>query len=287
MKLVTFKHNGVKKVGSLIGKHILDISVALPALPTTMKHILAAGQDALRQIETAELTDENVVRLDEVELLAPIDDPEKFLAIGMNYKAHVEESKRNGIETPKTQIWFNKQVSCITGPYADVVKPATSDMLDYELELTVVIGRECKNVTVEQAKDYIAGYMVGNDFSVRDVQWASPTWTLGKSFDTHGPIGPYLVTADEIEDPLNLAMELKVNGEVRQKGSTGSMVYNIYEQISFLSQILTLKPGDLIETGTPDGVAAGMNPPCYLKVGDVVEGSIEGLGTISNKIVAS
>lgn len=285
MKLVTFKHNGEKKVGSLIGERILDINAALPELPKTLRGILELGTDALKQIETATISEQNSVALNEVELLAPIDNPEKFLAIGMNYKEHVEEAKRKGIETPKVQIWFNKQVSCITGPYGDVVAPDCSDMLDYEIELTVVIGRECKNVSVEEARDYIAGYMVGNDVSVRDVQWASPTWTLGKSFDTHGPIGPYLVTDDEIEDPHNLAMELTVNGETRQKGNSGSMVYNIYEQIAYLSSILTLKPGDMIETGTPEGVAAAMEPPAYLKKGDVVEATIEGLGTITNKIV--
>jgi 2-keto-4-pentenoate hydratase/2-oxohepta-3-ene-1,7-dioic acid hydratase in catechol pathway len=287
MKLITFKHNGEKKVGRLSDDRVLNVSVALPELPKTMKEILEKGQEALNKIKNLSLTDENSISVDKVELLAPIDDPEKFLAIGMNYKEHVEESKRKGIEAPKTQIWFNKQVSCITGPYSGVVMPAQSDMLDYELELAVVIGRECKNVSVEEAKNYIAGYMVGNDYSVRDVQWATPTWTLGKSFDTHGPLGPYLVTADEIEDPHNLSMELKVNGEIRQTGNSGSMVYNIYDQIAFLSQILTLKPGDIIETGTPEGVAAGMETPTYLKVGDVVEGTIEGLGTMRNKIVAS
>jgi|SRR5690554_107268 len=287
MKLVTFKHNGVKKVGKLVANQIIDVSVELPELPGTMKSILAMGESALEKIKALTLTGNNAVAVDDVELLAPIDDPEKFLAIGMNYKEHVEESKRKGIEAPKTQIWFNKQVSCITGPYSGVVKPAQSDMLDFELELAVVIGRECKNVSYEEAKDYIAGYMVGNDYSVRDVQWATPTWTLGKSFDTHGPIGPYLVTADEIEDPHNLAMELKVNGETRQTGNTGSMVYNIYDQIAFLSKILTLKPGDILETGTPEGVAAGMETPVYLKVGDEVEATIEGLGTMRNKIVES
>lgn len=287
MKLVTFKHNGEKKVGKLVDNQIIDVSAELPELPGTMKSILAMGQSALDKIKALTLTDKNGIALDSVELLAPLDDPEKFLAIGMNYKEHVEESKRKGIEAPKTQIWFNKQVSCINGPYAGVVMPAQSDMLDFELELAVVIGRECKNVSYEEAKDYIAGYMVGNDLSVRDVQWATPTWTLGKSFDTHGPIGPYLVTADEIEDPHNLAMELKVNGETRQTGNTGSMVYNIYDQISFLSKILTLKPGDILETGTPEGVAAGMETPVYLKVGDEVEATIEGLGTMRNKIVKS
>lgn len=288
MKLVTFLYGQDKHVGKLVGDdQILDVTAALPSLPADMKQILALGDEALEMIRQAPEEKQFLFKLDQVVLQAPIDNPEKFLAIGMNYKEHVEESRRKGIETPKTQIWFNKQVSCIAGPFDDVVAPACSDMLDYEIELAVVIGKECKNVSKEDAHKYIAGYMNGNDVSVRDVQWASPTWTLGKSFDTHGPIGPYLVTADEIADPHNLAMELKVNGEIRQDGNSGSMVYNIFEQIEFLSQILTLKPGDIIETGTPEGVAAGMTPPLYLKPGDVVEGTIEGLGTMVNKIVAS
>jgi 2-keto-4-pentenoate hydratase/2-oxohepta-3-ene-1,7-dioic acid hydratase in catechol pathway len=287
MKLVTFTHAGSSRIGKLEGQQVVDLSVACPTLPRDMLRFLEQGESAMRLAREAGAVPEACLPLEAVLLGAPLPNPSKYLAIGMNYRDHVEESARKGIKTPETQIWFNKQVSCITGPFDNVVMPTMSDMLDYEVELCVVIGKSCKNVPVEDAPSVIAGYMVANDFSVRDVQWRSPTWTLGKSFDTHGPVGPYLVTADEIADPHHLRMRLLVNGEVRQDNTTGLMVYNIYQQIAFLTQILTLKPGDLIATGTPMGVAAGMDPPRYLKVGDVVRAEIGGVGVIENRVVAA
>ncbi|ENO79463.1 fumarylacetoacetate hydrolase family protein [Thauera sp. 63] len=285
MKLVTFTHAGKTRVGKVVGDRVVDISVACPSLPHDMRSILSLGDSALAQIQQAEDTT-NTLPLSEVKLEAPILNPSKFLAIGMNYADHVEESARKGIKAPDTQVWFNKQVSCVAGPFDPVVKPNISDMLDYEVELCVVIGKRCKNVSIEDALSVVAGYMVTNDFSVRDVQWASPTWTLGKSFDTHGPIGPWIVTSDEITDPYKLRMRLTVNGEVRQNNLTGLMVYNISKQIAHLTSIMTLEPGDLIATGTPMGVGAAMDPVGYLKVGDVVRAEIEGIGAIENKIVS-
>jgi len=222
--------------------------------------------------------------LADVELLPTIDDPQKFLGIGMNYKEHAAEAALAGIPTPTSQLWFNKQVSCIVGPYDDVVKPDISDQLDYEVELGVVIGQRCKNVSVEDARSVIAGYVVLNDFSVRDwLQKRSPTFTLGKSFDTHGPIGPWLTTDDEIADPLALRMTLSVNGEVRQDHVTDDMIYDIYEQIAYLTQVMTLLPGDVLATGTPQGIGAPTG--AFLRVGDVVTATIDGLGTIENRIV--
>jgi len=285
MKLVTFTHDGRTRIGKLDGDMIVDLSVAAPDLPTDMKSLLelgASGMDQARAVSAA-----GTLALADVRLEAPVMNPSTYLAIGMNYQDHVEESARKGIKTPETQIWFNKQVSCINGPYDPVVKPSISDMFDYEVELCVVIGQTCKNVALEDAHSVIAGYMVANDFSVRDIQWASPTWTLGKSFDTHGPVGPWLVTADEIADPHALKVYLTVNGEERQNNTTALMVYNIYQQIEHLTKIMTLRPGDLIATGTPMGVAAGMETPKYLKVGDVVRAEIEGIGAIENKVVAA
>jgi 2-keto-4-pentenoate hydratase/2-oxohepta-3-ene-1,7-dioic acid hydratase in catechol pathway len=224
--------------------------------------------------------------LSDVTLDAPIDDPQKYLAIGMNYRAHAEEARAAGIPTPTNQLWFNKQVSCIVGPNDDIVMPTVSEQLDYEIELGVVIGTRCRNVPVADARSVVAGYLVANDVSVRD--WLvkrSPTFTLGKSFDTHGPIGPWLTTDDDIADPLDLRMLLTVNGEERQNWMTNDMIYDIWAQIAELTTVMTLMPGDIIATGTPAGIGAPTGN--WLKVGDVVRAEIDGLGAIENRVAAA
>ncbi|MFE5342381.1 fumarylacetoacetate hydrolase family protein [Isoptericola sp. NPDC056578] len=223
--------------------------------------------------------------LSDVVLEAPVDDPQKYLGIGMNYAAHAEEARQAGIPVPTSQLWFNKQVSCIVGPHAGIVKPDVSDELDYEIELAVVIGKRCRHVPVDDARSVIAGYTVANDVSVRDwLQKRSPTFTLGKSFDTHGPLGPWLTTDDEVADPLDLGMRLTVNGEVRQDWRTDDMIHDLYEQIAYLTQVMTLEPGDVLATGTPSGIGAPTGR--FLKVGDVVRAEIEGLGALENTVVA-
>jgi 2-keto-4-pentenoate hydratase/2-oxohepta-3-ene-1,7-dioic acid hydratase in catechol pathway len=291
MKLVTFTQDGATRIGKLVDDRVIDLSAvnsathAAAAFPTDMVALLDRGESALSAIKAIGLEGNLSFDLNDVKLEAPVQRPEKFLAIGMNYRDHVEEAERKGIKTPDTQIWFNKQPSCVTGPYDPVYNPVISNMLDYEIELCVVIGKKCRHVTEEDALSVVAGYTITNDFSVRDVQWASPTWMLGKSFDSHGPLGPCLVTADEVPDPQSLQMLLTVNGEIRQENSTSLMVYGIRQQIAHLTKIMTLKPGDLIATGTPMGVAAGMDPPKYLKDGDLVRSEIEKLGFIENLIV--
>lgn len=287
MRLARFKANGG---GTRIGRVDLD-----PAGDTIVDLSGVAGVGAsLREILTelprlreAILAAEGPRHdLAEVVLEAPIDHPQKYLAIGMNYKEHAEEARQAGIPTPTNQLWFNKQVSCIVGPYADVVKPEVSDALDYEIELGVVIGERCRHVSREEAHSVIAGYLVANDVSVRDwLQKRSPTFTLGKSFDTHGPIGPWLTTADEIPDPQELRMRLTVNGEVRQDWRTDDMIYDIAAQIAELTTVMTLMPGDIIATGTPAGIGAPTGN--FLRIGDVVRAEIEGLGAIENTIVAA
>lgn len=222
--------------------------------------------------------------LADVELLPPIDDPQKYLGIGMNYAEHAREAAAAGIPTPTSQFWFNKQVSCVVGPSADIQRPVVSEQLDHEIELGVVIGRPARHVSPEDARSFIAGYLVANDVSVRDwLQKRSPTFTLGKSFDTHGPIGPWLTTDDEIADPLDLEMTLAVNGEVRQRGRTDDMIYDIYDQIAYLSQVFTLQPGDILATGTPAGIGAPTQT--WLVPGDVVRAEIAGLGALENRVV--
>lgn len=246
---------------------------------------LAASEAARAEIIALAVQADHRVPLASVRLLAPISCPRKFLAIGGNYSSHIKEIEHLGIKAPETQLWFNKQTSCIVGPFDQVAIPSQSDQVDYEGELVVVIGRRCRNVPRERANEVIAGYMVGNDVSVRDVQLRSPTMTLGKSFDTHGPIGPWLVTRDEIGDPQRLAIRTWVNGELRQDGSTAEMRFSIAEQIAELSSVFTLEPGDLLATGTPAGVGGAKRPPCYLKRGDVVRIEIAGIGAIENHFV--
>ena len=171
------------------------------------------------------------------------------------------------------------------GPHDDIVRPAVSDQLDYEVELAVVIGQTCRNVARDAARSVIGGYMIVNDVSVRDWQFRSPTVTLGKSFDTHGPTGPWLTLDEEIPDPLDLNLRTFVNGELRQAGNTRHLIYDIYDQIAYLSQVMTLKPGDILATGTPAGVGIAFDPPKFLQPGDVVRLEIDGLGRIENRIV--
>jgi 2-keto-4-pentenoate hydratase/2-oxohepta-3-ene-1,7-dioic acid hydratase in catechol pathway len=286
MPLVNFSHGGRSRLGKLFGDHLIDLSVAAPDLPDTVIGFLAAGDTALASFRAVDDRTDARIAIADVRLLPPVPRPEKFLGIGMNYRDHAAEASKAGLETPPYQLWFNKQVSCITGPFDDVVKPNVSEKLDYEAELAVVIGRSCRHVTVADARSVIGGYMVSNDVSARDWQMRTPTHTLGKSFDTHGPIGPWLVLDSEIENPHALEIRMFVNGEQRQRGSTGSMIHNIFEQISYLSTVMTLKPGDILATGTPSGVGAALNPPRFLKPGDVMRVEIDGIGHIENPIVA-
>jgi 2-keto-4-pentenoate hydratase/2-oxohepta-3-ene-1,7-dioic acid hydratase in catechol pathway len=284
MKLVTYQHQGTVSIGKVEGDQVIDLPRNDPDLPATMMALLQAGPDAMARARA--VRGNHAIALSEVTLLAPLPNPSKFLAIGMNYRKHVAEAARVGVQTPPTQVWFNKQVSCINGPFGDVHLPAVSNQLDYEVELCVVIGQRCRHVSPEAASSVIAGYMVCNDVSVRDWQLATQTMTIGKSFDTCGPTGPWIVTSDELGDPLALRLQMWVNGELRQDDVTGSMIHNIYDQIAHLSTAFTLEPGDLLATGTPSGVGVAMSPPVYLKVGDVMRAEIEGIGAIENRVVA-
>jgi 2-keto-4-pentenoate hydratase/2-oxohepta-3-ene-1,7-dioic acid hydratase in catechol pathway len=221
--------------------------------------------------------------LESVRLLAPVT-PRKYLAIGLNYKDHIAESGLQALEVP---FFFNKQVTCIVGPDADIHMPHVSKLLDYEAELAIVIGTRCRHVPVENAHEVIAGYTIANDVSVRDWQLRTPTMTIGKSFDTHGPLGPWIVTADELGDPHNLGIRTYVNDEIRQDSNTGEMIFNCYQQVSHLSEAFTLEPGDVIATGTPAGVGAVRQPfpKGLLKVGDVVRIEVDGIGELQNIVI--
>lgn len=286
MPLVYFSQDGSSRLGKLFGDHVVDLSVAAPQLPGTVIKFLEKGQEALDAFHAVEDGADGRIALADIRLLPPVPKPEKYLGIGMNYADHAAEAKKGGVETTSYQLWFNKQVSCITGPFDAVVKPDVSEKMDYEAELGVVIGAKCRHVSVDDARSVIGGYVVVNDVSARDWQLRTPTHTLGKSFDTHGPIGPWLVLADEVEDPHTLEIRMFVNGEQRQKGNTSNLIHNIYEQIAYLSTVMTLKPGDLLATGTPAGVGAAMDPPQFLQPGDVMRVEIDGIGHIENIVVA-
>lgn len=281
MKLARFTTGGLTRLGKVVGDQVVDLSAVLPGIGDSMRRLLEQ-LDGLRDAIAA--VDAPAFALADVTLDAPIADPSKYLAIGMNYQSHVDEAAAAGVTAPKTQIWFNKQVSCINGPFADVDVPRSGpDKVDYEAELGVVIGKRCRHVSRDDARSVIAGYVVCNDVTARDWQFRSPTFTLGKSFDTHGPIGPWITTDDEIADPHALTITLELNGEERQRASTGEMIYDIYDQIAYLSEVMTLHPGDLIATGTPAGVGIAGNR--FMQAGDVIRVAVEGLGAIENRFV--
>ena len=249
----------------------------------TMLSIIKGGSAALDQIRSLAEQGNGAFDLADAQLLAPIERPGKYMAIGMNYAKHIEEAKRLGQPTPTQQFWFNKQTSCLAGPF-DEIELGVSEQVDYEVELGVVIGKPAKSVSEADAKNHVFGYVVADDVSARDWQRHSPTFTMGKSFDTHGPIGPWIVTADEIADPHALKLRCIVNGEIRQESDTSELVYNVWQQISYLSTAFTLEAGDLLATGTPSGVGIGMQPPRFLQPGDVVRCEIDGIGAIENRV---
>jgi 2-keto-4-pentenoate hydratase/2-oxohepta-3-ene-1,7-dioic acid hydratase in catechol pathway len=266
MKLACFRTGDEVHVGRVEGDEIVD---------------LGAGESALDAI--GRTGDGPRVALSEVQLLAPVPAPPKFLAIGLNYAAHVEES---GMKRPDVPLFFNKQRTCVVGPGEAFHVPRASAMVDYEGELAFVIGQRCRHVSADKAADVIAGYTIVNDVSVRDWQMATPTMTMGKSFDTHGPMGPWLVTPDEIGDPHRLRLQTWVNDELRQDAKTDDLIFDCYQQVEHLTTAFTLEPGDVIATGTPAGVGIAMKPPAWLVPGDVVRIEIEGIGTLQNPVIA-
>ncbi len=282
MRLLRFDDGGRPTLGVLSRDEVVSLAPLGDEYPT-MLALIAGGAAALERVREHADAAEAYAKLADVRLLAPIERPGKFLAIGMNYRKHIEEAKRLGVAVPQNQFWFNKQTSCLAGPFDDT-DPGVSQQLDYEVELGVVIGAPAKGVSRDDAKHHVFGYTVVNDVSARDWQRHSPTFTMGKSFDTHGPIGPWIVTVDEIADPHALRLRSFVNGEPRQDGNTSELVYDVWDQIAYLSTAFTLDPGDLIATGTPDGVGVAMSPPQFLHAGDVVRCEVEGIGTIENLV---
>jgi len=282
MKLCTFSHGGSTRIGAVVDDSVVDLSAAAPSLPNEMTAFLAAGDDALAAARAAAEGGEHRLPLADVHLESPVLRPPKILAVGLNYADHVAEA---GMEAPKHPMIFNKQSTSAHAPRDPFHLPRVSDKLDYEGELGIVIGKYCRHVPRDRAQEVIAGYTVINDVSVRDWQIRVPTFTMGKSFDTHCPMGPWIVTGDEIGDPHSLELKTWVNGELRQNTNTKHLIFDCFTLVEHLSTAFTLEPGDVIPTGTSSGVAIGFKPPKFLVSGDVVRIAIDGIGEIENAVI--
>lgn len=278
MKLVRFGPKGAEKPGLVDGEgkvrdlsaHVADISGETLA-PESLKR--------LRAIDPASLP----LAPEGVRLGAPVARPWSFIAVGLNYADHAKET---GQEIPTEPILFNKLGNTVSGPFDDVITPKGADRMDWELEIAFVIGKRARYVEEKDALAHVAGYCICNDVSERRFQMKrNGQWMKGKACETFGPLGPWLVTTDEIPDPHTLSMSLKVNGEIRQQGSTSTMIFSIPYLVAYITQFCVLEPGDVVTTGTPPGVGSGMKPPQYLKPGDVMELEIEGLGLQRQMVV--
>jgi len=281
MKLVTFTLGDNTRLGLLRGDQVIDLTSASGGhLPADMLTFLQQGQAALQLARDIEQSVEADLPLAEVKLLAPITNPSKVVAIGLNYMDHCREQN---VEPPKAPLIFAKFSTAIVGPGEPIRwDPALTSQVDYEAELAVVMGQTAKHVPEAEALEYVAGYTICHDVSARDLQIGDGQWVRGKSLDTFCPLGPYLVTRDEIPDPHNLAMRCTVNEAVLQNSNTAEMIFRIPFLIAYISRAFTLSPGDVITTGTPAGVGVFRSPKIFLKGGDVVTIEIEGLGQLTN-----
>lgn len=279
MKLVTFDVGAGDELGAVIGDNVVPLSRAAPALGTDMRTLIARWDVLEGEVQRIAAAGAGALVLGAVKLRAPVARPGKIMAIGLNYADHIAES---AMATPEHQTWFAKMPTSASGPFDPIELPGETPRVDYEAELVAVIGRGGRDIAVDDAPAAIFGYCVGDDVTERAWQHRTPQWTLGKSFDSHAPFGPWITTADEVPDPHALAIHCLVNGEQRQNSNTRNLVFDIWAQVAHLSQAMTLEPGDLIFTGTPGGVGAAMKPMQFLAAGDRVRIEIDGLGAIEN-----
>jgi acylpyruvate hydrolase len=313
MRLVTYEFWGCVRSGVVVDDWVVDLERAYqhvleergtPAaarraaglLPTSLKKVLESGTDGLvaasEVVSAARAARGKADRsweergiatpLDRARLWAPIRDPDKIICMGRNYRAHAEEG---GGVVPESPELFAKFANALVGHNWPIELPAISDEVDYEAELAVVIGRRAKDVSAAEALEYVAGYTILHDVSARDYQLRTSQWLPGKGMDTFAPMGPWIVTTDEIPDPQKLQITLELGGQVLQNANTSTMVFSVAESISYISRVMTLEAGDVISTGTPEGVGFVRKPPIYLKAGDVVNITIDGIGTLSNPVV--
>jgi 2-keto-4-pentenoate hydratase/2-oxohepta-3-ene-1,7-dioic acid hydratase in catechol pathway len=284
MRWVTVQtEQGPRACGLWEGRYV-DLNAADPSLPSSLRALVALGPEG--QLRARSALPRGKVGHDpkQAKLLPPIPDPPKIVCLGLNYRDHAAES---GMAPPPEPVLFSKYATALIGPGDEIVLPEVSQEVDYEAELVVVIGLGGKHITRESAFEHVAGYTAGHDVSARDWQLNKPgkQWMAGKTFDTFAPLGPELVTGDEITDPHNLGIRLRLNGETMQDSKTSQLIFRVDEVISYLSQIFTLEPGDLIFTGTPPGVGMARKPPVWLKPGDVVEVEIDQIGVLRNPVV--
>jgi ureidoglycolate lyase len=274
MKLVTFSYgDDAPRLGVVEGERIIPV----PGVAADMIDLIAHWGEVAAKVRDIAKARRDAVELKRAHLFAPVPRPGKIMAIGMNYADHVKEMGR---EPPTTQVWFSKATSAVNGPNDPIQIPKVSEAVDWEAEMVVVIGKRGRHIAKDKARDHIFGYACGNDVSARDWQNRTPQWILGKSFDTHAPFGPWITTPDEAGDPHELGIRCIVNGETRQNSNTCNLVFNVWDQLAHLSQVMTLEPGDIIYTGTPGGVGMGMKPPVFLKPGDHVRVEIDKLGAL-------
>lgn len=301
MKLVTYLFGQMTSIGVVMGNDILDLNAAFEVhlgdsfkdqklTPLDMLGLFDLGSKGLCEVKKAINAEEGSkyrVPLKSVKLMSPIPRPRKnIVCLGLNYAEHVKESKAGTTPNlPSVPIFFTKPPTAVIGPYDDIVYPKVTEKLDYEAELAFVIGKKGKNISEENVYDYIAGYMAFDDVSARDLQSRHQQWYRGKSMDTFAPMGPWIVTGDEVSDPQNLDLWCKVNGVERQHSNTSDMIFNIKKIVTTLSAGITLETGDIFATGTPSGVGSA-HPLGLLKPGDVVEIGVEKIGSIKNKVVA-
>lgn len=285
MRLVTFDHQHTRRIGAIKNNAIIDLHAADAAIPSAMRDFLCAGDDALTRAHVALEKGSHGIPISEVALRAPIYNPEKIVCIGLNYADHAAESN---MPIPGEPVVFSKFASSIIGPGDDIHAPAVSKKVDYEVELVVVMGKAGRHISEADALSHVAGYTVGHDVSARDYQLEKPAgqWMMGKTFDTFAPIGPWIVTSDEISDPHTLGIRCLLNGQTVQSSNTNQLIFKIERLIAYLSHVFTFSPGDLIFTGTPSGVGMGRKPPLWLRHGDRVICQIDGIGQIENTIVA-
>lgn len=282
MKLVTFQHNGHQHAGVVQNDTVISLKSA--GLPDILS-VLQGGPEALKRIEVllAKPPADAVTQLSEVKLCAPIPKPTKIICVGLNYRDHAIESK---MEIPSRPTIFSKYNNTVIGHGDDIVIPNNTQKPDYEAEFAFVIGKGGRHIKGADWPEHVFGYMNLNDVSARDIQLAVSQWVMGKTFDTFAPMGPYLVTADEIEDPHNLNISMTLNGETVQNSNTKELIFKIPDLVEFLSSIMTLEAGDIVSTGTPSGVGMAWNPPKWLKPGDETVVTVEGLGSLRNTCIA-
>ena len=288
MRLATIQTPHGPRAAVQIGDQFVDLHAADASLPTTVRQLLALDPAKRAAAVDAASKKKDTSRYDaaKVKFHAPVIDPQKIVCVGLNYKDHAEES---GMPIPKEPVLFSKFPSALIGHGENIVLPKVSSKVDYEAELVIVIGKRGRHLTPENAGQYIAGYTVGHDVSARDWQLEKDgkQWMAGKTFDTFAPCGPVIVTSDEVPDPHALAISLRLNGKVMQNSNTNQMIFRANQIVSYISQIFTVEPGDLIFTGTPPGVGIAHKPdPVWMKAGDVAEVEIQGLGLLRNTVVA-